>query len=134
MKLQLSCYRGFHFRAEKEKITNESGANRYTKVVDAQNDPQPLSLATARVLAERYGVPPSIMPSVILSKTSASEAICAEWVTTITHFPFSCAMFFSSPTIIPLLWLSRFPVGSSANQLFANLRIGLEPGAHRTGC
>ena len=56
--IQLSYYRGLHYRAEKKRITNIAGANQHTKEVGGQNDHQPLPLATARVLSDHYGVSP----------------------------------------------------------------------------
>ena len=37
--MQLSCYRGLHYKSEKQIITNKSGKNRYF-LVESQNDIQ----------------------------------------------------------------------------------------------
>ena len=53
--IQLSHFRGLHYRADKKIISNEGGRNQYS-LVDGQNDHQPNS--TARRLATQYRVSP----------------------------------------------------------------------------
>lgn len=66
-----------------------------------------------------------ILPLSIFRTTSASSAKCLLWVTTITHFPSSCAVFFKRAMISSAVVSSRFPVGSSASSIFASLAKAL---------
>ena len=53
--MQLSHYRGVHYRADKKIVTNADGKNQYSEV-EGQNDPQPKKRATAERLSEKYRV------------------------------------------------------------------------------
>jgi len=53
--IQLSHFRGLHYKAEKALITNKKGKNQYSEV-EAQKEPQPLSESTAEKLARHYKV------------------------------------------------------------------------------
>jgi len=56
--IQLSYYRGLHYRADKRIVTNASGRNQYSDAGDAepQNEVQPRAGSTARRLALNYNV------------------------------------------------------------------------------
>jgi hypothetical protein len=56
--IQLSYFRGLHYRADKRIITNEAGRNQYeqTYEVDVQNEQQPKNQTTADHLAGQYNV------------------------------------------------------------------------------
>ena len=53
--IQLSYYRGLHYRADKRLVTNETGANQH-KEVGEQNVPQPKNQKTAERIADEYNV------------------------------------------------------------------------------
>ena len=53
--IQLSHFRGVHFRSERKKTTNENGHNQFSEVVP-QNEGQPKSRSTAVRLANQYNV------------------------------------------------------------------------------
>ena len=53
--IQLSHFRGVHYRADKKIIKNESGANQY-KEVKSQNGTKPQNQSTATRLADQYNV------------------------------------------------------------------------------
>ena len=54
-QMQLSFYRGLHYKADKKIVTNASGKNQHSEV-DAQNGHQPQIGSTAGRLAEQYNV------------------------------------------------------------------------------
>jgi len=56
--VQLSHFRGLHYRAERALVTNERGINQYNKKqeVEPQNEGQPKNLSTATRLARKYRV------------------------------------------------------------------------------
>ena len=54
--MQLSYYRGLHYKADKTRGGNISGKNQYSNEVGGQNDPQPKSQTTAGRLSEQYKV------------------------------------------------------------------------------
>ena len=64
-------------------------------------------------------------PFVICTISSASFAKYLLCVTTITHFPNSCAVCLNNSIIPSAVCSSRFPVGSSANKTFALLASAL---------
>ncbi|MDR2571329.1 MAG: hypothetical protein LBD23_13720, partial [Oscillospiraceae bacterium] len=70
--LQLSYFRGVHYRAEKKIITNVDGRNQY-KEVAAQNGHQPKMQSTATKLANHYDV----SPNTIRRNSQLSESIDA---------------------------------------------------------
>ena len=53
---QIAYLRGKRYETEKKIVSNESGANQYTREVRVQNEPQP---KTYDVIAEEYSVSPS---------------------------------------------------------------------------
>ena len=53
--IQLSHYRGVHYRAEKIIVTNKDGKNQYSEVV-RHNDEQPKKQSTVARLSEKYRV------------------------------------------------------------------------------
>jgi len=55
--IQLSHFRGVHYRAEKKIVTNREGTNQHNVVV-RQNDGQPKKQQTAKQLGEKYKVSP----------------------------------------------------------------------------
>jgi len=55
--LQLSYYRGLHYKADIRLLTNPDGKNQYSEV-DDQNEHQPQKQSTAQRLSERYRVSP----------------------------------------------------------------------------
>jgi hypothetical protein len=55
--IQLSHYRGLHYRTERKIITNAGGKNQYSEVV-SQNGEQPQTQSTVARLATRYRVSP----------------------------------------------------------------------------
>jgi hypothetical protein len=71
--IQLSYYRGLHYRADKRIVTNEAGWNQYEQMyeVGGQNDHQPKSEKTAGRLASEYNV----SPKTIRRDAQLSEAI-----------------------------------------------------------
>ena len=66
--LQLSRYRGLHYRAEKKVVSNRKGRNQHSEV-EFQNETQPTSTATR--LAKRYNV----SRSTIIRDSKAARAI-----------------------------------------------------------
>ena len=56
--MQLSYFRGLHYATDKRIVTNETGANQYTKEVSRQNDDQPKNQKTVQRLADQYNVSP----------------------------------------------------------------------------
>ena len=71
--IQLSYYRGLHYRAEKAIIKNKSGKNQYYEV-NYQNDSKPQNnCSTAELLAESY----KVSPMTIYRDAKSSEAIDA---------------------------------------------------------
>ena len=72
-QIQLSHYRGLHYRADKKIITNSGGKNQYSEV-DYHNDNQPRKIkTTAKRLAEQYNV----SPITIIRDAKVAEAIDA---------------------------------------------------------
>ena len=63
--------------------------------------------------------------SLIMIISSACAARYLLCVTTMTHFPSSCAVLFSNSIISPAVVSSRLPVGSSASNTFALLANAL---------
>ena len=53
--IQLSHFRGVHYRAERQLVKNKTGGNQYTEV-KRQNGAKPKSLSTAKQLADKYRV------------------------------------------------------------------------------
>lgn len=81
---------------------------------------------TARIVNSAvYAVTDSIQPSLIMIISSACAARYLLCVTTMTHFPSSCAVLFSNSIISPAVFSSRLPVGSSASSTFALLASAL---------
>ena len=70
--IQLSHYRGVHYRAEKIIVTNKNGKNQYSEVV-RHNDEQPKKQSTVERLSEKYRV----SPKTIERDAKASKAIDA---------------------------------------------------------
>jgi len=67
--MQLSYFRGLHYRADKIVITNANGNNQHNEV-DYQNDNQPKKTSTAKKLADKYNVSPiTIIRDAKLSET-----------------------------------------------------------------
>ena len=74
--IQLSNYRGLHYRTDKKITTNASGKNQHSPPGEVvyQNDTQPQTLATSGRLAKQYNVSrPTIMRDAKISE--AIEAI-----------------------------------------------------------
>ena len=57
-QIQLSFFRGLHYKADRKIVTNARGKNQYggQKVVEHQNDVQPKKGSTSARLAEKYKV------------------------------------------------------------------------------
>jgi len=68
--IQLSYFRGLHYRADKKLVKNESGTNQYSEV-KLQNATKPKNLATAMRLANQY----SVSRDTIVRDSKISEAI-----------------------------------------------------------
>ena len=69
--LQLSYYRGLHYKADKKLVTNAAGKNQFNDEVESQSGTQPKSLSTARRLATQYNV----SRNTILRDSQVAEAI-----------------------------------------------------------
>jgi len=70
--IQLAHFRGVHYRAERQIVSNKSGKNQHSEVED-QNDPQPHGQTTANRLAKKY----SVSGITIKRNSKMSEAIDA---------------------------------------------------------
>ena len=71
--IQLTFFRGMHYKAEKRIVTNEAGRNQHSEEVVGQNDHQPRNQTTAERLGEKYNV----SPRTIRRDAQAAEAISA---------------------------------------------------------
>ena len=70
--MQLSHYRGLHYKADKIIVKNDSGKNQYTEVC-GQNDHKPNSQYTAGRLSKQY----KVSPKTIRRDAKVAEAISA---------------------------------------------------------
>jgi len=70
--MQMSFYRGLHYKSIKKIITNEKGTNQHNEV-DGQNDHQANYRSTASILAKQY----HISPKTILRDALLTDAINA---------------------------------------------------------
>ena len=68
--IQLSYYRGIHYRADKKIVSNADGRNQYSEV-ESQNETQPKNKSTATRLADKYNV----SRNTILRDLKIAEAI-----------------------------------------------------------
>jgi hypothetical protein len=73
--MQLSYYRGLHYRADKQIVKNEAGRNQYEQMyeVSRHSDDQPKNQKTVQRLAEQYNV----SPKTIERDSRVAEAIDA---------------------------------------------------------
>ena len=55
--IQLSHFRGVHYRAERKRVSNADGKNQHSEV-DRQNGIQPKMQTTAKLLSDKYKVSP----------------------------------------------------------------------------
>ena len=73
--IQMSYYRGLHYRADRRIVTNKAGKNQYEQMYEVvpQNEVQPQSEHTAKRLADEYNV----SHATITRDSKLSEAIDA---------------------------------------------------------
>jgi hypothetical protein len=69
---QLRYFRGLHYQTERKLVTNKTGINQHSEV-DCQNEHQPQTVATSRIIAEIYDV----SQSTIMRDSKLADALIA---------------------------------------------------------
>ena len=117
--IQLSHFRGLHYRADRIIVTNPDGKNQYSEV-EGQNVPQPQEQSTAGRLADQYHVS---------SKTIKRDAKLAEAIETIGETsPSAKRMILSGEVSISKKELER--LSSMSGGELSEIALEIEEGAY----
>ena len=120
--LQLSHFRGLHYRADKRIVSNETGKNQYSEV-GGQNDHQPKLDKTSDRLADKYKVSP---------KTIRRDAKVAEAIDIIGETsPEAKKMILSGEAKISKKDLEE--LSSKPKEELAEIAAGIEDGTYEKG-